>query len=346
VIAAHPPGLDLDRLRAYLDGAVPGLLAGPLQGQVLAGGRSNLTYLVGDGATRWVVRRPPLGHVLATAHDMAREYTVMAALAATPVPVPRMTHLCADPDVIGAPFYLMEYVEGDVLRDPAELDRLGPAAVRALVLSTVDVLADLHAVPPDSVGLADFGRPEGFNERQVRRWKRQLDASHSRDVPGIEQLHARLAAAVPDCVGPAIVHGDYRLDNLVVGADHRIRAVLDWEMSTLGDPLADVALMVVYAGRPMPSSRGLDRAPLSVPGHPSTGELVDRYAERSGRDLSRLRWYVAFAAFKLAVILEGVHYRYVRGQTVGEGFERMGEAVAPLVAQGHRTLDQEPQGAH
>lgn len=344
--ATHPPGLDLDALRGHLDRTAPGLLAGPLTGTVLAGGRSNLTYLVGDGVTRWVVRRPPLGHVLATAHDMAREYRVMAALSATPVPVPRMVRLCTDPDVVGAPFYLMEYVEGVVLRDPADLERLGPDATRALVLSTVDVLADLHAVEPAAVGLADFGRPEGFNERQVRRWKRQLDASRSRDVPGIEQLHARLAAAVPDCTAGAIVHGDYRLDNLLVGADQQIRAVLDWEMSTLGDPLADVALMVVYAGRPIPSSRGQDRAPVSAPGHPSTGDLVDRYAERSGRDLSRLRWYVAFAAFKLAVILEGVHYRYVHGQTVGEGFERMGEAVAPLVAQGHATLDQEGQGAH
>lgn len=334
----HPPGLDLDRLRAHLDGVAPGLVAGPLTGRVLAGGRSNLTYLVSDGAAEWVVRRPPLGHVLATAHDMAREYRVLAALAGTPVPVPRMVLLAEDPEIIGAPFYVMEYVRGDILRDPADLAALGPAAARALVLSTVDVLADLHAVEPAAVGLADFGRPAGFNERQVRRWKRQLDGSRSRDVPGIEELHDRLAADVPECAAGAIVHGDYRLDNLIVSGDRRVRAVLDWEMSTLGDPLADVALMVVYAGRPMPSSTGLDRAPVTVDGHPTTRELAGRYAARSGRDLGNLRWYVAFAAFKLAVILEGVHYRYTRGQTVGEGFERMGEAVAPLVAQGLRTL--------
>jgi aminoglycoside phosphotransferase (APT) family kinase protein len=341
-VSANPPGLDLGRLRAHLDAAAPGVVAAPLTGEVIAGGRSNLTYLVGDGTAEWVVRRPPLGHVLATAHDMGREYRVMAALFGTAVPVPRMVLLVEDPEVIGAPFYVMEYVRGAVLRDPADLERLGPEPARELVLSTVDVLADLHAVDPAAVGLAEFGRPAGFNSRQVRRWKRQLDASRSRDVPGIERLHDRLAAAVPECAAGAIVHGDYRLDNVIVGDDRAvpaIRAVLDWEMSTLGDPLADVALMLVYAGRPMPSSRGMDRPPLAVPGHPTIDDMVARYAARSGRDVSNLRWYVAFAAFKLAVILEGVHYRYVRGQTVGEGFERMGEAVAPLVEQGLRTLE-------
>jgi aminoglycoside phosphotransferase (APT) family kinase protein len=323
-----PRGLDLERLRAHLG-------SGELSATMFAGGRSNLTYAVTDGTERWVLRRPPLGHVLPTAHDMAREHKVLAALSAAGFPAPRPVLLCTDVDVIGAPFYLMEHVDGTIYRDVAALEALGPAAMRTLVLSLVDTLADLHALDPAAIGLADFGRPEGFNARQVRRWKKQLDASHSRAVPGIEELHARLAADIPDGAG-AVVHGDYRLDNVLIGPGLDIAAVLDWEMSTLGDPLSDVALMLVYAGRPLLTG---DRTSTSVPGHPSLVDMAGHYAERSGRDVSDLHWYVGFAAFKLAVILEGVHYRYVQGQTVGDGFDTVGALVAPLVAQGHESLD-------
>jgi aminoglycoside phosphotransferase (APT) family kinase protein len=324
-------GLDLRRLRDHLG-------CGELTATMFAGGRSNLTYAVTDGTTRWVLRRPPLGHVLPTAHDMVREHKVLAALSAAGFPAPRPVLLCTDPDVIGAPFYLMEHVDGAIHRDIAVLEAMGPAAMRTLVLSLVDTLADLHALDPAAIGLADFGRPEGFNERQVRRWKKQLDASRSRPVPGIEELHARLAERIPDGAG-AVVHGDYRLDNVLVGPDLTINAVLDWEMSTLGDPLSDVALMLVYAGRPLLSKDGEARASISVPGHPSLPEMAEHYAKRSGRDVADLHWYVGFAAFKLAAILEGVHYRYVQGQTVGEGFDTVGALVAPLVAQGHESLD-------
>lgn len=316
------PGLDLDRLTRYLERAVPGLLAGPVRAALLPGGRSNLTYAVTDGRSRWVLRRPPLGHVLATAHDMGREYRVLAALAPTGVPVPEVVHHCPDPAVLGVPFYLMRQVSGRVYREPAELAGWAPAAVRALALTLVDILADLHAVDPAGVGLGDFGRPAGFAARQVRRWKRQLDASRSRDLPGIEELHDRLAAAVPAHSGGVIVHGDFRLDNVIVGPDRTVRAVLDWEMSTLGDPLTDLALLLVYAER------------LDVPGQPDGAELAAHYARRTGRCLDDLDWYLAFAAFKLAAILEGVHYRYVQGQTVGDGFDTVGAQVPPLVAQG------------
>ncbi|GAA2548406.1 phosphotransferase family protein [Winogradskya consettensis] len=325
---ASPRGLDLDRLRDYLG-------TGELTATMFAGGRSNLTYAVTDGTDRWVLRRPPLGHVLPTAHDMSREHKVLAALSAAGFPAPAPVRLCTDTDVIGAPFYLMEHVDGTIHRDAAVLDQLGPDAVRALVLSLVDTLADLHALEPAAIGLADFGRPEGFNERQVRRWKKQLDASHSREVPGIEELHARLAAEIPAGGPGTVVHGDYRLDNVLISDDLRVNAVLDWEMSTLGDPLSDVALMLVYAGRPLLSGRTM----LSVDGHPTLDDLAAHYAKRSGRDVSDLHWYVAFAAFKLAVILEGVHYRYVHGQTLGEGFDTVGEMVGPLVAQGHESLE-------
>jgi aminoglycoside phosphotransferase (APT) family kinase protein len=326
-----PRGLDLDRLRTYLG-------SGELSATMFAGGRSNLTYAVTDGTDRWVLRRPPLGHVLPTAHDMVREHRVLQALSAAGFPAPRPVLLCNDLDVIGAPFYLMEHVDGRIYRDGAELEALGPAAVRTLVLALMDTLADLHALDPVAIGLADFGRPEGFNERQVRRWKKQLDASRSREVPGIEELHARLAVQVPEGAG-AVVHGDYRLDNVLIGTELEVKAVLDWEMSTLGDPLSDVALLLVYAGRPLLlSTQGRPRSSISVPGHPSLAEMAEHYAKRSGRDVSDLNWYLGFAAFKLAVILEGVHYRYVQGQTVGEGFETVGALVVPLVAQGHELL--------
>jgi aminoglycoside phosphotransferase (APT) family kinase protein len=327
-----PRGLDLARLRAYL-GHGPELTA-----TMFAGGRSNLTYAVTDGANRWVLRRPPLGHVLPTAHDMVRAHRVLDALSRAGFPAPRPVLLCTDPDVIGAPFYLMEHVGGRIYRDVADLEAMGPEATHTLILSLVDTLADLHALDPAGIGLGDFGRPEGFNERQVRRWKKQLDASRSREVPGIEELHARLAVDVPDGDG-AVVHGDYRLDNVLIGPSLTVNAVLDWEMSTLGDPLSDLALMLVYAGRPLLVKDGRAQAPITVPGHPSLAEMSARYAERSKRDVSDLHWYVAFAAFKLAVILEGVHYRYTQGQTVGEGFDTVGQMVGPLVAQGHSALE-------
>jgi aminoglycoside phosphotransferase (APT) family kinase protein len=203
----------------------------PLQGRLIAGGRSNLTYEVSDGTRSWVVRRPPLGHVLATAHDMAREYRVITALPDTSVPVPLSYALCTDPDVLGAPFYVMSAVNGVAYRTADQLSAVGPARARAIAERMVGTLALLHAVVPAEVGLADFGRPEGFLARQVRRWKKQLDASRSRPLPGIDELHDLLAANTPDGTSPTIVHGDYRINRLV-GTMRVIAAVLDWEMAT------------------------------------------------------------------------------------------------------------------
>jgi aminoglycoside phosphotransferase (APT) family kinase protein len=326
-------GLDLERLRSYLGSQRE------LTGRMFAGGRSNLTYAITDGEQRWVLRRPPLGHVLPTAHDMAREHRVLEALSKAGFPAPRPILLCTDPEVIGAPFYLMEQVDGTIYRDEDELLALGAPAMHALTLSLVDTLVQLHGLDPAAIGLADFGRPEGFNARQVHRWKKQLDASRSRDVPGIEELHARLAVDIPAGGPVTVVHGDYRLDNVLIGPEMQINAVLDWEMSTLGDPLSDVALMLVYAGLPLTVKDGRGVVPLAIPGHPSIAEISSRYADRSGRDVSDLHWYIAFAAFKLAVILEGVHYRYVQGQTVGSGFDSIGALVGPLVMRGHEALE-------
>lgn len=337
-----PPGLDLGRLRDYLDKAVPGLVTGPLRATLFAGGRSNLTYAVTDATDRWVLRRPPLGHVLPTAHDMAREHRVLKALSGNGFPAPEPVLLCTDTDPIGAPFYLMEHVDGIIYRDATALEALGPAAVRELALSLVGTLSDLHALVPAEIGLADFGRPEGFNARQVHRWKKQLDASRSREVAGIDELFDRLAADVPQGPAATVVHGDFRLDNVLVqtGPDGgTIRAVLDWEMSTLGDPLGDLALTLVYARQPLLLSAAGPRTPLEVPGHPGFAELAEFYAQRSGRDVGDLHWYIGFAAFKLAVILEGVHYRFVQGKTVGAGFDTVGVMVPGLVAQGHEALE-------
>lgn len=195
--ADHPPGLDLDRLRALLERERPGLVHGPLTGRLIEGGRSNLTYALCDDRSKWVVRRPPLGHVLATAHDMRREHRVISALYPTRVPVPRPVLLCEDEEVLGAPFYVMEFVEGTPYRTAGQLAPLGPERTRDAVLSLVDTLVELHAVDPAQVGLADFGRPEGFLDRQLRRWGKQLDASRNRDLAGIDELHAALGRALP-----------------------------------------------------------------------------------------------------------------------------------------------------
>lgn len=335
------PGLDLDRLRDRIEAERPRTTRGPLTGQLVQGGRSNLTYVVTDGTDNWVVRRPPLGHVLATAHDMSREHRVMSALDGTDVPVPKTYLLCQDEDVIGAPFYVMEHVPGTVYRSPEQTGKLSNEQKAEVSGRMMDVLARLHTTAPDEVGLGDFGRPEGFLERQVRRWSKQLEGSRSREIPGIDELRDRLAASVPSSPRSGIVHGDYRLDNVLVDDDLGISAVLDWEMATLGDPLTDLGLLVVY----WEGFTGVEENPITKGtgpeyGFPAASELLQRYAETSGTDLSGLDWYIAFGFFKSAVILEGIHYRFTHNQTVGEGFGHVGALVAPLVAQGLSTLQE------
>jgi aminoglycoside phosphotransferase (APT) family kinase protein len=329
------PGLDLARFASWFNDACPGEIGGPLRGRLLAGGRSNLTYEVSDGSKQWVVRRPPLGHVLATAHDMGREYRVITALRDTDVPVALSYALCDDPEVIGAPFYVMSKVDGVAYRTAEQIVPLGPIRTRAIADQMVDTLARLHAVVPAEAGLADFGHPEGFLPRQVRRWHKQLDASRSRPIPGIEELHDLLAATQPDSPAATIVHGDYRLDNTLVGPGDEVAAVVDWEMATLGDPLTDVGLLVVYQQM---DRLGEGPQASSAPGYPSVPEILGRYALASGRDLSDLAFYVALASFKSAVILEGIRYRYAHGQTVGDGFDQIGDLVEPLVAGGLTAL--------
>jgi aminoglycoside phosphotransferase (APT) family kinase protein len=344
------PGLDLSAFRSWYDAQRPGEIAGELSGELIAGGKSNLTYAVSDGSRDWIVRRPPLGHVQATAHDMGREFTAMSALAATDVPVPAMYAHCADPDVLGAPFYVMEKVDGVAYRRAAELDELGADRTAALAGRLVEVLAALHAVDPQAVGLAEFGRPEGFLERQVRRWGRQLEGSKTREHPDAEELHrllteqvAAVEAGDPSVVG--IVHGDYRLDNCLVAADgqggDRIHAVVDWEMATLGDTRTDVALMLVYETLGASAGGDLVSDVAKAQGWPGNREQLAAYAAASGREPGDMGFHLALAYFKLAVILEGIHYRFLQGQTVGEGFDRIGEGFDLIIAAGLHSLKEQ-----
>ncbi|MBO1766386.1 phosphotransferase family protein [Allobranchiibius sp. GilTou38] len=333
-----PRGLDLEALSAYLQREAPGLLKAELTGRILAGGKSNLTYEVGDGATSVVVRRPPLGHVLSTAHDMVREHTVITALAPTDVPVPTTYAVCPDDSVIGAPFYVMELVAGTPYRHAAQIAPLGPERTRDIVHRLVDTLVALHAVDPEEVGLGEFGRPHGFLERQVRRWRRQMDASASRELPRAEELSDALAAGVPGDGDVSVLHGDYRLDNLLVGESDQVTAVLDWEMATLGDPLSDVALFVVYQRLSQVTSGAGVSDVAAAPGYPDTDAMLARYTQASGRDVSHIGWHLGLAYYKLATILEGIHYRYIQGQTVGSGFDNVGTAVGPLLDAGLAAL--------
>lgn len=337
-----PRGLDLPALSSYLQESLPGAVSGELTGRPISGGRSNLTYLIADGEHEWVLRRPPLGHVLETAHDMSREYRAMDGLRDTDVPVPPMLILCEDAGVLGAPFYLMEFVRGTIYRDRSQLAELGSEEADAVADGLVDALVKLHRVVPERVGLGDFGRPEGFLERQVRRWRKQLGSSRSRDIQPLEELGERLAATFPETRKNTLVHGDYRLDNVVMRAeeDGEVAAILDWEMSTLGDPLTDLASVVMW----WDGIAGLDSPVAAVPGEfeafPSSQRLIDRYAAQSDIELGDFGWYIGFAHYKVAAIFEGIHYRNVQGFTVGEGFDRIGAMVAPMVTRGHEVLSQ------
>jgi aminoglycoside phosphotransferase (APT) family kinase protein len=317
--------------------------------ELITGGRSNLTYRVASAAARLVLRRPPLGHVLPTAHDMAREYRVLSALYGTAVPVPRPVAICQDTAVIGAPFYLMEWVDGTVFRTTEDAKIL--TADQACLVSErfADMLATIHGLDVAAVGLDGFGRPEGYLARQLARWQRQWELSVTRDVPGYAELVTRLADGLPapaeaGSAAGTLVHGDFRVDNMLIvpAPQPRIAAVVDWEMSTLGDPLADLGLSLVYwtqAGEEELHPPSMGATVTTAPGFLTREQVAARYASLTGRDLSRLNYYMAFGCFKLAVVLEGIHARFLQRKTVGEGFEREGEAVPTLIERAHRLLD-------
>jgi len=332
-------GVDVGRVEAWLVDRVPGTVA-PFAYTRIAGGRSNLTYEVADArGRRFVLRRPPLGNVLQSAHDMAREHRIISALHGTPVPVATPLGFCADPAVNGAPFYVMDFVEGTVLRTEAQaqaaLDEVGRASAGR---SLVDTLADLHALDPAAVGVADLGRPDGYAERQLRRWYAQFQSSKERDVPVIDEVHRRLSAHVPAQRRTSIVHGDYRIDNCMLAPDGAVRAVLDWELCTLGDPLADLGLLLVYwVDEGEDTSAVLTGTATAASGFLRRAQVAARYAERTGADLSDLDFFVALGHWKLACVFEGIRARYGAGAMGGDGFSV--EASARMVGElGERAL--------
>jgi aminoglycoside phosphotransferase (APT) family kinase protein len=328
-----PPGIDAPAVTRFFETHVPHI-GSPLHFGLISGGRSNLTYHVRGPGGECVLRRPPLGHVLPTAHDMAREHRVLTALGGSGMPVPRTFALCTDTDTNGAPFYVMEYRAGVVLETRLPEGYATTAGERRRMgLELIDVLARLHEIDPEAVGLGDFGRPEGYLERQVRRWSQQWERSKADDLPEVDELIRRLGAALPKSPAPAIVHGDYRLGNVALDpADPgRIVAIFDWEMATLGDPLADLGYTLIYWGEETdPPEKNVPGTLTAQPGFATRAELVDAYAARSGRDVSGVRFYEVLALYKLAVISEGIYARWRQGKTVGEGFDKVERASVPL----------------
>ncbi|MFE4778385.1 phosphotransferase family protein [Streptomyces sp. NPDC056716] len=322
----------LGALRRWLDANVDGG-AGELSVTPIAGGRSNPTYEVTDGRSFWVLRRPPFGHVLPSAHDMGREFRVQAALRDSGVPVPRLVGLCLDESIVGAPFYVMDRLDGITLRGRDDAARLTPVQRARLADRMVDTLVRLHEVDPGAIGLAGWGRPDGYLERQLRRWSDQWTASRTRPRPQVDTLLRRLTQTLPRDRHPGIVHGDFKLDNMLLDrADPaRVLGVLDWEMSTLGDTLSDLGILCSFwdeAGElPNPISAGAT----ALDGFPGRWYVVERYGAARGIDITDLDWYLVFADFKIAVILEGIHARHLQGHTSGARFEGLDAVVDALL---------------
>jgi aminoglycoside phosphotransferase (APT) family kinase protein len=306
-------GVDIDKVSAWLTANIDGAQA-PFSFSLIAGGRSNLTYKVSDANNvGYVLRRPPLGHVLATAHDMAREHRIIAAVGQTGVPVPKTLGVCTDESVNGAPFYVMAFVEGEVLDSAEKAAKLDPSLRIEASMNLIDVLAELHAVDVDAVGLGDLAKREGYIERQIKRWSTQWENSKTRELPEIDEVVRLLSSKVPQQQGVVIAHGDFRFGNVLTNVQNgRIAAVLDWELCTLGDPLADLGYIGVYwSDGPSSALRANDPTPAG--GFAKYQDLVDRYAKTTGRDVSGVDYYVAFSCWRLAVISEGVYARYLHG---------------------------------
>ena len=309
-----PEGIFESSVTNWLNTSVDGAV-GPYSWEIIAGGHSNLTFLVTDAnGRRLVLRRPPLAHGLVSAHDMAREHRIISALNRSSVPVPTTVGLCENDSINGAPFYVMEYVEGHVVRDVESAERLLSESARARASeSLADTLAAIHEVDLVAVSLNDLGRHEDYLARQLRRWYEQWEQQRTRDLSLIDDVRAVLVANLPAQQAATIVHGDYRLDNTMVDDDGNVCAVLDWEICTLGDPLADIAMLAVYWTGPTDTQSAWESGATTAPGFWDRNQLIERYAQSSGRDLGNFDLYMAFANWKLACILEGVYARYLGG---------------------------------
>jgi aminoglycoside phosphotransferase (APT) family kinase protein len=333
-------GIDSERVsdwfRDHIDGAKP-----PLEFSIIVGGHSNITYRVRDAAGEmYVLRRPPLGAVLATAHDMAREHKIISGVGRTDVPVPRALGLCSDESVNGAPFYVMNFVEGVVLENAKNVEANFPLEVRGdISRRVIEVLARLHAIEPDDVGLGDLGRREAYLARQLKRWWSQWGKSKTRELQQMEDVYQALQAKIPEQIGSSIVHGDYRLGNMLTSADGRIAAVLDWELCTLGDPMADVGYLMnnwEEPGEAAVTARSV-ALPSGAPGFATRQQMLDHYSELTGRDVSGVDYYRAFQYWRLAAIVEGVLARYLKGVMGGKAdtslFKNQVDGLAAAAAQ-------------
>ena len=342
---SNPEGYDVPKVEAWIAEHID-TLSPPLQWTRLEGGHSNLTYRIRDTNGKIaVIRRPPRGQLLPKAHDMGREWAIISALGPTPVPVAPALGFCPGADVTGAHFYVMGHVEGKALYNTADSEDWVAADQReTLGWSFIDVLADLHSLDPDEIGLGDLGKKENYIGRQLKTWYRSWTASAEAadyDDPKLHELQAYLNAHIPE-QGPArVVHGDYGVHNCLIGKDAKIAAVLDWEISTLGDPLADLAYAMnqwALPGDPMP---GRDEAATALPGFPSREAMAARYAERTGRDLSELSYYSAFNWCKTAMIIHGVYARYREGKkdTTGVDMDDIRERIGRAITLAQSALD-------
>jgi aminoglycoside phosphotransferase (APT) family kinase protein len=340
--APTPPGIAVGPVSAWLSRALSAS-APPYAFERVVGGHSNLTYIVTDRENaQWVLRRPPLGKLLPTAHDVGREFRIISALGPS-LPVPPVVGLCGDESVTGAPFYVMDKVDGIVIRDEATAIGYFSKQERHRVgLAVADALAAIHAVLPSAVGLGDLGRPDDYIGRQLRRWKRQVDQSKTRELPRLDRVLEQLWEHLPAQTSTALVHGDFRLDNCIIGQDGTVRAVLDWELCTVGEPLADLGLLMVYWTEPGDELRATAESPTAAPGFPSRSAMLERYARTLGRSLPAIDFYIAFSYWRLACISEGVLARYLRGEMGNQAGESEGfsDRVTMLIEAAERITSQ------
>lgn len=346
-----PIGLPLQPLTTWLSRNLHDFDVSTLpSAELLVGGRSNLTYKVTDASGRtWAIRRAPLGHIMPSAHDLSREYKVMKGLHAVQFPVPRPWALCDDVSILGTPFLVMDFIDGLVVSDQHDANSLTSAQANLACHLLIDGLVELHSIDATAIGLGDFGRPSGYLERQVRRWGQQWELSKTREQPQIDAISSWLSAnlrGLPQYLPWSIVHGDYRIDNAILDRDFgSIQAIIDWEMSTLGDPIVDLAIALVYWTQSddilrtrVPVASGVT----SGPGFWGRNHVVEEYQRMSGRDLSHLGFCLVFACYKLAIIMESLHFRQLSGQQLGKTADQgedMGLAVESLAQLGMRLID-------
>ncbi|HXZ14332.1 MAG TPA: phosphotransferase family protein [Candidatus Sulfotelmatobacter sp.] len=344
--AAVRSGEELDhaRLESFLKEKFPGI-PGPLSVQQFPSGHSNLTYLVRLGEREMVLRRPPFGSKVKTAHDMGREFRVLSKLHSTYPPAPKVLLFCEDDSILGAPFYLMEPIHGVIIRRqlPEGID-FTPQIARGLSESFIDNLARLHGLDYAAIGLSDLGKPQGYLERQVRGWIERYHGSRTHDISEVSRISTWLAGNIPPASGAALIHNDYKYDNIVLDSADitKIIGVLDWEMSTIGDPLSDLGSTLAYwvdPGDPEEMQK-IRWGPSTAPGSLTRAQLAERYAQASGRDVSPMPYYLAFARFKVAVIIQQIYYRYAQGLTKDPRFARMPEIVAVMLRASMRCIEE------